>query len=220
MREFIYYSKSARTTGNFRTDDLMKAGRMDIVCQIVIMSFFVSHASRNDVKLHLVFDGPPDSPKHLELFPGQNLAIDTENKIDISKKDVAGLIKKMLYRYRRPKSKLSPTLSKTDQNKEGRTEVAPGYYIEKKSIEKVVEGLLEEGKKVYLLDKRGEDVRDLKDKEMDDAVFILGDRDGIPKDKLKRLKKLGVEKISVGKQMYFASQTMTILQNEIDRREL
>ena len=204
MRTFLYYSKNARTTGNFRQDDLMKAGRMDIVCQIIIMSFFVSHHSRNDVKLHLLFDGPPDSPKHLEMFPGKNFVVETENKIDISKKDVAGLIKKMLYKYKKGE----------------RREVAPGYYVEKKSFEKVVEELIDEGKEVYLLDRKGEDVRDLKDKEIENAVFIIGDQDGIPKDKLKKLKKLGVKGISVGKQMYFASQVMTIIQNEIDRREL
>ena len=64
MREFIYYSKNAKTTGNFNVNNLMKAGRMDIACQIVIMSFFVSHHMRDDVKLHLVFDGAPDAPKH------------------------------------------------------------------------------------------------------------------------------------------------------------
>lgn len=203
MRTFLYYSKSARTSGNFRTDDLMKAGRMDIVCQIVIMAFFVSHHSRNDVKLHLVFDGGPDAPKHLEMCPGENFVVETENKIDISKKDAAGLIKKMLYKYKPGEKR----------------EVAPGYYIEKKSFEKVVEELLDEGKDVYLLDRKGDDVRRLLDSEIKNAVFIIGDQDGIPKDKLKKLKKLGVKGISVGSQMYFASQVMTILQNEIDRRK-
>ena len=52
MREFIYYSENARTSGNFDVNNLMKAGRMDIVCQIIIMSFFTSHHMREDVKLH------------------------------------------------------------------------------------------------------------------------------------------------------------------------
>ena len=33
MREFVYYSKHAVTTGNFQLDNLMKAGRMDIACK-------------------------------------------------------------------------------------------------------------------------------------------------------------------------------------------
>lgn len=200
MRHFIYYSKSAKTTGNFSTDDLMKAGRIDIACQIVIMAFFVSHHMRNDVKLHLIFDGGPDPPKHLEMFPGRNLE-GIENKIDISKKDIASLIKKLLYKYK-----------KGEKN-----EVAPGYFIEKKSLSALIEDFLKEGKKVYLLEKGGKDIREIK--KLDNCVFLIGDQDGFPKYELKKLKNLGVEKISIGKQMYFASQTMTIIQNELDRRD-
>ena len=100
MRHFVYFSQKERTTGNFG-DDLMKAGRMDIACQIVIMAFFVSNAIRNNVKLHMIFNGPPDAPKHLELFPGRKLYPDDEDdERDISKKDIAGLIKKLLYKYK------------------------------------------------------------------------------------------------------------------------
>ncbi|MFH1326702.1 MAG: hypothetical protein ABIH59_01080 [archaeon] len=204
MKHIIYFSKSAKTTGNFNTKELMKAGRMDIACQIVIMSFFVSHHIRPDVKLHLIFTGGPDPPKHLEICPGENTKFaDISGKIDISKKDVAGLIKKMLYKYKKGK----------------KYEIAPGYNIEKKSLIGVVEELIEEGKNVYLMDKRGQDIRDLKKTDLKDLVFIIGDQDGIPKKELKELKKLGVKKISIGNQMYFASQTLTIIHNELDRRE-
>jgi tRNA (pseudouridine54-N1)-methyltransferase len=203
MREFVYYSKNAMTSGKFNTKELMRAGRMDIACQMIITAFFVSHHTREDVKLHLVFDGPPDAPKHLELFPGKNFMADDEHRIDISKRDIAGLIKRILYKYK----------------KDMKNEVAPGYFVEKKSLIKVVEELIEQGNKVFILDKRGENVRDVKTKELKNAVFIIGDQDGIPKKELKHLKKIA-KKISVGNQMYFASQTMTILQNELDIREI
>jgi tRNA (pseudouridine54-N1)-methyltransferase len=75
----------------------------------------------------------------------------------------------------------------------------------------------DQGKRIFILDRRGEDIREIKD--LQEGVFIIGDHDGIPKEDLKKLIKLGAEKISVGKQMYFASQTTTIIQNELDRRE-
>ena len=202
MRNFIYYSKKARTSGNFDLQNLMKAGRMDIACQIVIMSFFVSHHLREDVKLHLIFDGAPDPPKHLELSPGDNFMADEEQRIDISKKDVGSLLKKMLYKYKKGEKR----------------EVSKGYFVEKKSLVKVAEELVEEGKQIFIMDKKGEDIRKIK--KLDNAVFIIGDQDGIPKQEMKRLKKLDVKKVSVGSQMYFASQTMTIIQNELDRRNL
>jgi tRNA (pseudouridine54-N1)-methyltransferase len=199
MREFIYYSQRARTTGNFG-DDLMKAGRMDIACQIVIMSFFISHKLRNNVKLHLLFNGPPDAPKHIEMFPGKALGEDSDH--DISKKDIAGLIKKILYKY------------KQGQN----YEVMPGYFIEKKGVIEVVNEMLTAGKEVFILDRKGEDVRTIDIGK--NPVFILGDHDGIPKQELKRLKKMDIKRVSVGDEMYFASQTMTIVQNELDRRRI
>ncbi|MFZ5955827.1 MAG: tRNA (pseudouridine(54)-N(1))-methyltransferase TrmY [Nanoarchaeota archaeon] len=200
MREFIYYSKNAVTNGNFDLTNLMKAGRMDIACNIVIMSFFVSHNMRYDVRLHLIFDGAPDPPKHIEMFPEKNLE-SVEGKVDISKKDVAGLLKKMLYKYK----------------KGIKNEVFPGYWIEKKSFSNLIGELSEQGKQIYILDKKGEDIRNVKltGKE----VFILGDQDGIPKQELKRIKNLEIKKVSVGPYMYFASQALTILQNEIDRQE-
>jgi len=196
MREFIYFSSKARTTGNFGSD-LMKAGRMDIACQIVIMAFFISHNIRKDVKLHLIFNGPPDPPKHIEMFPGKKLNEDSEH--DISKKDVANLIKKILYKYK-------PGIKK---------EVMKGYYIEKKGLIDVVSELIKD-KPIYFLDKNGEDVRKTEIK--NNPVFILGDHEGIPKKELKKLKKMKIKKISVGNVVYFASQALTIIQNELDRR--
>ncbi|MFA5856181.1 MAG: tRNA (pseudouridine(54)-N(1))-methyltransferase TrmY [Candidatus Pacearchaeota archaeon] len=199
MRHFVYYSAKARTTGNFG-DDLMKAGRMDIACQIVIMAFFISNKLRDNVKLHLVFNGPPDPTKHLELFPGKKLYPDDEKEErDISKKDVAGLIKKLLYKYKQGEKR----------------EVMPGYYIEKKNFIDVVNELGKDST-VFLLDKKGEDIRTAEIPE--NPVFILGDHEGIPKDEMKRLKKVNIKKVSVGDVMYFASQAMTIVQNELDRR--
>ncbi len=197
MREFIYYSEKARTSGNFG-DDLMKAGRMDIACQIVIMAFFVSHKIRNNVRLHLIFNGPPDAPKHIEMFPGKKL--DEDSECDISKKDVAGLIKKLLYKYK-PGIKNEPI---------------KGYFIEKKGVIDVVNEMIDNGKEVFILDRKGEDIRKIEIR--GNPVFILGDHDGIPKHELKKLKKMDIKKISVGNEMYFASQAMTIMQNELDRR--
>jgi tRNA (pseudouridine54-N1)-methyltransferase len=197
MREFIYFSSKAKTSGNFG-DNLMEAGRMDIACHVLINTFFLSHKLREDVKLHMIFYGAPDPPKHLEFEPSRRLG-DSENKIDISKKDVAGLIRRMLYKY-----------------KEGRkNEIAPGYWIEKKSLFAVIDELEEGGRTVYILDDKGEDIRDIEISK--DCVFLLGDHEGLPGKELKRLKKICVP-VSVGPRVLFASQVVTIVSNELDRR--
>lgn len=193
MKHFIYFSGKARTSGNFPLDNLMKAGRMDIVIHVVIASFFLSRSVRENVKLHLVFYGAPDPPKHIE--------IQIKSGLDISKKDVAGLIKRILYKYKPNK----------------KTEVFPGCFIEKKSFLNVIEELRKQGKEIFILDKKGEDIR--KSKIADNSAFILGDHDGLPKKELKRLKKTA-KFISLGPKTYFASQVVAIIHNELDRRNI
>ena len=198
MREFIYFSNKARTSGNFDTSKLMDAGRMDIACHVLINTFFLSHKIREKTKLHLVFNGPPNPPMHLMLFPNGKKSSGT---IHLSKKDVANLIKKMLYKHKKNKKII----------------VEEGYEIEKKSLFKLIEELIKEGKEVFILDSKGTDLRKVSFQE--DSVFVLADQDGFPKKELKKLKSLG-KSISIGKQIYFASQVVTIVNHELDFQNL
>ena len=186
MREFIYYSTKARTSGNW--DDPMKAGRMDIVFNVVIQAFFLSNNIRDDMKLHLIFNGPPNPPMHLIL--------EYDPEIPISKKDIGSLIKKMLYKC----------------NNEKMTKVFPGCYIEKKSFKVLLHELENEGKKIMVLDKKGEPLRQIKT--LDNCVFVIGDHDGLPFKELKQYK----NRISIGRKLYFASQAFIIVHNELDLR--
>jgi tRNA (pseudouridine54-N1)-methyltransferase len=195
MRHFVYFSQSAATSGNFNPAELMKAGRMDIALHVIISSFFLSHDTRKDVKLHLVFYGMPTPPRHIEIT--------LEKGLDISKKDIAGLIKKILYKYKEGK----------------KTEVFPGVFIEKKSFLHLIQELTDEGKEIFILDKKGKDIREIKTEDMKNAVFVLGDQDGLPEKELRRLKKT-CNLINVGPKMYFASQVVSILNNELDRRDI
>jgi len=188
----VYYSRSAVTSGNLIKDDLKKAGRMDIVCNVFISAFFVSNQMRPDVRLHMIFEGPPNAPRHL--------VFESNEDMPVSKKDVAGLIKRMLYK--------SP-------DREGLKEIFPGAWIEKKSFEKVIDELNEKGKNIFLLSKKGRDIREIQLN--GNEVFILGDHEGFPASKKKFLKK--IERVSVGPKILFASQTITIVHNEVDREE-
>jgi tRNA (pseudouridine54-N1)-methyltransferase len=191
MRQFVYFSQSARTSGNFNPDKLMDAGRMDIAIHSFIQGVFLSHGFRKDMKFHFIFYGMPDPPKHIE--------IQVKDDLEISKKDVGNLLRKILYKYK-PGQK---------------TEVLPGCWIEKKSFFNLIEELQEEGNEIFLLDKKGEDIR--KAKIPKNCVFILGDQEGLPKKEIKRLKDMATL-VSVGDKMYFASQTVAVVNNELDYR--
>ncbi len=194
MREFVYFSKSAATSGKALSKygkGLMKAGRIDIAIHSFIQGVFLSHGFRKDMKFHFVFYGPPDSPKHIE--------IQVKDDSEISKKDIGNLLKVILYKYREGE----------------KTEVLPGCFIEKKPLLKVVEELENQGNEIFILDEKGEDIRNAKIS--DDCVFILGDHEGIPVKEMKRLKQIA-NPISIGPKIYFASQVVAVVNNELDRR--
>ncbi|MCX6749629.1 MAG: hypothetical protein NTW17_02695 [Candidatus Pacearchaeota archaeon] len=191
MRTFVYFSSSARTSGNFDINNLMDAGRLDIAMHVIINAFFLSHSLRDDVVLHLVFYGMPDPPKHIEIR--------VTKETSLSKKNVAGLIKKILYKYKAGK----------------KIEAMPGCFVEKKSFLHVIEELIKEDNEIFILDKEGKNLRDAKISK--NSVFVIGDHNGLPKKELKRLKKIA-QTISIGPKVYFASQVVSILNNEIDLR--
>jgi tRNA pseudouridine-54 N-methylase len=191
MREFVYFSRKARTSGNWK--DLMKAGRMDIVCHFIIHSFFLSNSIRDNVRLHLIFYGPPDPPKHLEI---SNAGI-------MSKKDISGLIKRMLYKYKKGR----------------KTEVFPGCFIEKKDLISLARELKQKGKNIYILDRKGIDIEQAQIKNKKDNVFIIGDQEGLLPREKKLLKKEKAQEISIGDVTYLATQALIILQNHLDRRK-
>lgn len=195
MKHFIYFSLKAATSGNalskYAGGDLMKAGRIDIAIHSLIQGIFLSHDFRKDVKFHMIFCGMPDPPKHLE--------IQVNDETPISKKDVGRIIQKLLYKYK-PGQK---------------AEVLPGCFVEKKSLMKVVEEIEGEGTEIFILDKRGKNLREIKIPE--NCAFVLGDHEGLQKKEFKRLKQIATP-VSVGDKMYFASQVVAVVNNELDRR--
>jgi len=194
MRHFVYFSASAPTSGKaLSVGNLMKAGRLDIAIHSLIQGLFLSNGFRGDVTFHFVFYGMPDPPKHIEIRIKENTPI--------SKKDIGNLIKKMLYKYREGE----------------KTEIFPGCFVEKKSFLKLIEELSENGAECFILDKKGKSIRELKIEK--NPCFILGDQDGLPKKESKRLKKL-LTPVSVGPKTYFASQTVAVVNNELDVRRI
>ena len=192
MKHFIYFSKDGTTSGKVISQgNLIKAGRIDIAIHSFIQAIYLSNDFRKDVTFHFILYGMPDPPKHIEIT--------VKEETPISKKDVANIIKKLLYKCK-PKEK---------------TEVLPGCFVEKKSLQKVIEDLLEKNVEVFVLDKKGESLREVKIP--DNCAFLLGDQDGIPKKELKYLKKY-LTSVSVGPHIYFASQTVAVVNNELDFR--
>jgi len=192
MRHFIYYSGSGVTSGKAMSQgNLMKAGRMDIAIHSFIQAVYLSKGFREDVKFHFILYGMPDPPKHIEITVTEEL--------ELSKKDVANLLKKLLYKFKEGK----------------KTEVFPNCFVEKKPLLKVIDELMNQGIEIFVLDKKGEQLRETKIPK--ESAFLIGDHAGLPRKESKRLKSITTP-ISVGPHMYFASQVVAVINNELDYR--
>ncbi|MEM5799407.1 MAG: tRNA (pseudouridine(54)-N(1))-methyltransferase TrmY [Candidatus Aenigmatarchaeota archaeon] len=84
----------------------------------------------------------------------------------------------------------------------------PGIEVNNISFE---DFLRQQKKQIIFLDKEGKDIREFSFEK--DVLFVLGDHKGLNEEDIKG------EKMSVGKKIYLASQVISIIQNELDRRE-
>lgn len=188
MRTFILRLQKG-STGNFSLDDLPSAGHMEIACQTIANALWVSNNVRADTVVHIVCDGSPEPPKTVSIYG------DTIQGLTFDERGIAMLLLNAL------KKKIVD-----------RTLVSPGIYVEKKSFESLVK---EQKGTLYYLHKKGDDVRDTAFGE--NPVFIFGDHTGIPKNTEKFLAGKA-SRINVGPAMLFASQCVTLVHNELDRR--
>jgi tRNA (pseudouridine54-N1)-methyltransferase len=64
-REFILFSRLGKTDPYFT--NLHDAGRLDIVHECIVSSLFLSHGLRRDVTFHVILNGPPNPPLHIQI---------------------------------------------------------------------------------------------------------------------------------------------------------
>ena len=65
MREFILFSRKGQTDSNFV--NLHNAGRLDVVHECIVASFFLSHGLRRNVVFNALLNGPPRPPMNMKL---------------------------------------------------------------------------------------------------------------------------------------------------------
>jgi tRNA (pseudouridine54-N1)-methyltransferase len=78
------------------------------------------------------------------------------------------------------------------------------------------ERLLPEAPRLFILDRKGSDIREVAD--LDDALFVMTDHIPMPKNTLKHLSRLGAKTLSLGPTMLHTSQCISVIHNELDRR--
>jgi len=194
-RAFIVYSRKGVTTPKFSLNDLPGAGRMDLVARCVIYALWLSHKLREDSKIYCVLEGPPRPPKTVVFMP-------TMRRVYPNERGVASWIR----------------IALGAEESEEWINVNPGIKVAKRGLAGVVEELKEEGYDFYILHEKGEDIRSLGFGEK--VCFILGDHIGLPEKTEEALeRKYDAKKVSLGKRSYLSSACISIVHNELDRRE-
>ena len=197
MNEFVIRARKAPT----RADDFLAAvgkdGRVEYLAQIFNNTLFVSKGHREDTILTFVLEDSMDYSRAITVRGDQlgSLAGTTES-------DILNLLASTL--------RLAEGLAK-----EAMLETPEGIIVQAISFEHLVKHRLET-QQVYLLDKKGVDVRQQEFEE--NAVFLLTDHIPMPRKTFKSLKRQGVANISLGPIMLHASQCVVLIQNELDRQ--
>jgi tRNA (pseudouridine54-N1)-methyltransferase len=65
MREFLLYSRMGKTDQHWTS--MHDAGRLDVVHECIVASFFFSHGLRRDTNFNAVLNGPPSPPVRLHI---------------------------------------------------------------------------------------------------------------------------------------------------------
>jgi tRNA (pseudouridine54-N1)-methyltransferase len=139
-----------------------------------------------DAKIHIVL-GAGEPPKVVTFDPAIRLVSPDERSI-------IGWIEKVLYR------KASN----------------PGIRVEAKSFQDLIRQKAQEGKALFLLHEKGEDIAESDLPE--ESVFILGDHIGLPRAEEKFVQRFGAKKISLGKKSYLASHCIAFINITMDRQ--
>lgn len=196
MRTFIIRARKGSTRWDKIRSSVGGSEHFEIVAHSVMNAFFVSNDFRDDVEVYIILDRSDDFPRTIKLSSSEGLSIagfHEEAIIDLVEtalKNAQGLMKD-----------------------ETRT-VLPGVQISGFGFEKLVRNLLET-RSVYLLDRKGEDIRAAN--LADNPVFVLSDHLAMPKNSVKGLKRHGLKLVSLGKKMLFASQCVVLIHYEMDR---
>ncbi|HLP80306.1 MAG TPA: tRNA (pseudouridine(54)-N(1))-methyltransferase TrmY [Acidobacteriota bacterium] len=192
-REFILRARKSRTDHNWSLDDLPAAGRMEVVAACASNAICISNHLRNDTIIHLVLEGPPTPPKLISIDGAM------VQGFEFGEAGVAKFIHKAL--------KLS---------RNGLENPMPGVTVQKKSFEALVREKCESGASVFYLHPDGEDIRTTT--LSDHVVFLFGDYIGMPSKSESLLDRLGCKQITLGPVVLFASHCITVVHNELDRR--
>jgi len=191
MRQFIVLGHDAPTEPDFSLDDLAGgAGRLDVLCRCVNSAFFLSHALREEVRVHLVLQD-----ELTVRFEGAEL-----RHLNPDERSTAALIRGAL-------DAKDEAIGQMD------AESSPGVALSKRGFEPVLEDVASEGT-VVQLHEDGDPVVAVEPPE--NPVFVLSDHDDFREREADLLADVADQRVRLGPERLHADHAITVAHNYLD----
>lgn len=197
MVEFIVRAHGTPTDPDRFLGEAGAKAHVEYLCQIIVAGLFIAKGHRSDVAVTLVMEHASDYSKAVTLN-GDCLG------------SLAGLTEGAILKA------LADALAASSRlDKEQALALDNGIRVAATSFERLVKSR-RDTQPIFLLDKKGADIREVS---IDpDAVFLLTDHVPMPRNLHRSLIRQGAVPVSVGPVMLQASQCVSVVLNEVDRR--
>jgi tRNA (pseudouridine54-N1)-methyltransferase len=191
MRQFVITGHDVPTTPDFSLDDLAGgAGRLDVLCRCVNSAFFLSHAIREDVAVHLVL-----ADEFTVTFEGSDL-----RRLNPDERSTAALIRTAL-EHREDAIGHMPA------------ESTPGVSIRRMGFEPTL-ARVAEGATVVELHEDGDPIVDVEPPE--NPVFVLSDHHDFTDREADLLAETAARRVRLGPELLHADHAITVAHNYLD----
>ncbi|AVX01980.1 tRNA (pseudouridine(54)-N(1))-methyltransferase TrmY [Vibrio vulnificus] len=198
MRTFVLRARAAPTNSRALLEGVGNEAHTEILAHTLMNTMFVAQSHRQDVVVHLVLESTKDFSRTITIHSNE-----VSNVGGFHEANLLNIVVRALD-------------ASAGMGKEELRNVEPGVTVRTISFERLVQQLAEDHQ-LYMLEKKGEFVRDIKFAA--NPCFLLTDHIPMPKKTFNSLKRLGTQNISLGPKMLFASQCVTLIQNELDLQE-
>ncbi|OGT39786.1 MAG: hypothetical protein A3F12_04485 [Gammaproteobacteria bacterium RIFCSPHIGHO2_12_FULL_38_14] len=197
MRVFVIRARKGTVSADKVFSQVGSGGHFEIIAHTLANAFYFSNGMRTDVEVYVVLDSAPDFPRTLKFS--------SNNKLSFSGFHEHAILEVV-----------SSALARGSKVTKGDVQtIEPGIEIYGFGFDTLMKRLQEQSP-IYLLDKKGEDIRSINLEQQ--CVFVLSDHLPMPKNSIKGLERRGLTKISLGRKMLFASQCIVLIHNELDRQ--
>ena len=194
--EFIVRARSAPTDPEKFLGAVGQGHGVEYLASIVTNALFVSQGHRSDARITLVLEKSADFSR-VVTFSGDSLG----NLVGAHE---AAMLKSIAVALEAGVGRAKDETTMTHEN----------ISVAATSFERLVK-LRSEHLPVYLLDRKGRDIRQAPVAQ--NSVFVMTDHTPMPKKTFNSMARQGVKKISVGPKMLHAAQCITLIWGELDR---